>query len=341
MSNQSNNNGRAFEWIVQACLNLCLVGGANPTAITMADIMQEVLRINPKHQITLPNETCNNHCDSARKLAGFLVSIITSGSKVDRIEDYGDSRSASDLDPSDLGVVFSNKSVLGISCKANHRATSHDRVSANKNKETVVNWLDSCWLNTNKSTVESFWKNINSLFDEFEKNTGATCSIYWNKLDKSMKYQLYTDTAREVCSLLSIAIQDPRNTKKLLKRIFGSRSYFKVITDSNNKKVTIQPVLIDYPSVQNPIPLSSSKSRIALKGISLANLNATLSPKTALLGRNQFEQLVIVGTTNANCWEWRGRLHNAEKNYKRSLKFDFQIYPKDALEKNFGKPLII
>jgi len=342
VSSQSNDRGRTFERIVHGCLNLSLVDGIPPNNILNKAILDEALRLFPDFSRTKLDDVLEkNYCDSAKKLAGFLVAAIAGRNKVVKIEHYEDSRSASELDPSDLGLVFSNKSVLGISCKANHEASSHDRVSANQNSNTVVNWLDGSWVNANESAINDFKMNIEKLFRSFEKKAVVRPGGNWRDLDKETKYQLYTDIAREVCSFLRGALSDRRNSTKLLRRIFGSRPYFKVKTDPKKNKVTIQPVLINYRSAQNWIPLNPAACQIALRGVSIANMSAPLSPNTVKESKHKFERLVVSSSFSGHNWEWRGRLHNAKTEYERSLKFDFEICPDNVMEKIFGKSLIV
>lgn len=341
MSNRSNNNGRTFETIVHACLNLSLVGGTDPSDIGSRAIKKEAAKLDLKFaQGNVDEGVMDSYCESAKKLACFLSNAIVKGSKVVNIRKYEDARSAHMLDPSDLGVEFCNGSVLGISCKVDHTATSHDRVSANQSSSTVVNWLDSQWVNTNQSTVRDFGNSINVLFDTFEKKAGVTANATWRELNQEMKYKLYTSITREVSSFLKTATQDSRNTEKLLRRIFGSCPYLKV-EFSKGKKLIIQPILIDHPSAQKPIPLYTSARGISLKGVSLKQ-NTIISSlgTTDQLGKKLFEYLVIAGTTKKSpCWKWHGRLHNANTHYERSLKFDFRMFPENALASVFGEPL--
>lgn len=187
-------------------------------------------------------------------------------------------------------VLTSNNKELGISCKTNHDAFKHSRLS--QKNDFVKRWgLDP------SGCSDHYFDAIFPIFEELKqikKNSsgkalwsdleGVPERFYWPLLDA------FSDEINRISS--------PAMCENFIKYIVGSHDFYKVI--STNNKVLIQAFNINET-------LSTSKQPLPTEIDFIKNKNTTQYSKTISFNKG---------------WVFNFRIHNASSRVEASLKFD-------------------
>lgn len=273
-------NGKAFEWAVGLQI-------ANQTGF----ILQ-------KDQTAINNQTCYLSADITDKkrkhydlCAQQAIEHIV---KKENLLGNGSFRFLPDNqgkegDVRDVVIEFNGKT-MGLSCKTNHEAYKHSRLSK------TINFIEKWGLDPNGCSDEYF-QTITPIFETLEKikinNKGTALwrdlkdvpsNYYWPVLDAFHK-----EVAR---------VQSQRMCEAFLRYLIGNYDFYKIVATTKN--VTIQGFNLNGT-------LNVYKNLLPTKIDFIKNSNGSQYSKTIGFDKG---------------WVFNFRIHNASSRVEPSLKFD-------------------
>lgn len=193
---------------------------------------------------------------------------------------------------------------LGFSCKHNHTAVKHSRLS---------NVLDfgSTWFNVPCSST--YFNDINPIFerlDELKKRNKD-----WKDItDKDIS--IYRPLMIAFLNELQRLASEVRNEipSKLLNYLIGRHDFYKIITLEQRKTTQVQAFNVNG-TLNKRSQVDVSDTRIPLLRLPSKFLDITF--------KNGSNSTIIV--TCDNGWSLSFRIHNASTKVESSLKFDIQL----------------
>ena len=246
---------------------------------------------------------------SSENLYGFLrVMPDNAGTKGDvrdiNLEIYSE--------PESLDSITS----IGISCKNNHEAVKHPRITEDPDFAKV-------WTNGQFSCSNSFIKNINEIFKKIEKY--AKKYQRWADVEDKMDTIYYPIIKLFVEEIKRLGIADENSTleeqanakeftQAFFEYMFGIQDFYKIIKEDHSRSTKV------YPYNMHGLLMSSYngiKNTRAVQTITMPEeiVEVRIKPKSKTTIEIYFDQWII-----------SMRLHNADsKISKTSLKFDVQI----------------
>lgn len=202
-----------------------------------------------------------------------------------------DDSCARDGDVRDI-VLSLGKREVGISCKSNHRAFKHSRISP----ESA---FTRAWgLTSDTRSSASYRDDLRRLFDGVEKGGPES----WSDLEASRKLRFYDDCIRSFERELSRLFRTKNGPKvclAILRYFLGKYGYYKCVVSRSGSFVQA------YSFGRSPVPRISFPRRLI----------AVHFPP----GRYGVLHLYF-----DRGFSFSLRLHNASRRYERSLKFDIQ-----------------
>lgn len=202
-----------------------------------------------------------------------------------------DDSCARDGDVRDIVLSFGKREV-GISCKSNHRAFKHSRISP----ESAFTHAWGLASVTRSST--SYRDDLRRLFDGVEKAGPES----WSDLEPSLKQRFYDDCIRAFERELSRLFRTkdgPKVCLAILRYFLGKYGCYKCVVSRSGSFVQA------YSFGRSPVPRISFPRRLI----------AVHFPP----GRHGVLHLYF-----DRGFSFSLRLHNASRRYERSLKFDIQ-----------------
>ena len=246
---------------------------------------------------------------SSENLYGFLrVMPDNAGTKGDvrdiNLEIYSE--------PESLDSITS----IGISCKNNHEAVKHPRITEDPDFAKV-------WTNGQFSCSNSFIKNINEIFKKID--TYAKQCQRWADVEDKMDTIYYPIIKLFVEEIKRLGIADENSTleeqanakeftQAFFEYMFGIQDFYKIIKEDHSRSTKV------YPYNMHGLLMSSYngiKNTRAVQTITMPEeiVEVRIKPKSKTTIEIYFDQWII-----------SMRLHNADsKISKTSLKFDVQI----------------
>ena len=246
---------------------------------------------------------------SSENLYGFLrVMPDNAGTKGDvrdiNLEIYSE--------PESLDSITS----IGISCKNNHEAVKHPRITEDPDFAKV-------WTNGQFSCSNSFIKNINEIFQKID--TYAKQYQRWADVEDKMDTIYYPIIKLFVEEIKRLGIADENSTleeqanakeftQAFFEYMFGIQDFYKIIKEDHSRSTKV------YPYNMHGLLMSSYngiKNTRAVQTITMPEeiVEVRIKPKSKTTIEIYFDQWII-----------SMRLHNADsKISKTSLKFDVQI----------------
>ena len=302
MTQNSNNNGRAYEY---ACLN-CLYDA--------------IIKIRPAKILENSSYQASQNAWNNISEAEHVIYNISANSTIDTIFDLEPNIIEKTEDQLNLyiqddshgiegdvrDIIIERKEIvweIGLSIKHNHEAVKHCRLS---------NSIDfgKKWYGVNCS--EQYWKDVSPIFDflETERKKGTLFDELDGKEDR-----VYLPILSAFKNELSRAIQiDKTIPTKLVEYLLGKYDFYKIISIDSIKVTTIQPFNM-HGTLNKKSRVSEPQKRIPL---------ISIPQKLAYLDFKQDSKNTILMVFESG-WLFSFRIHNAEKRVIPSLKFDVQI----------------
>jgi len=302
MSNKSNNQGRAYEYIF---LN------------SLFEVISKIREVSiEKNSSFIASkqawETLSSQDKEIYKISALTgVSIILDLEPliIEKSNDILNLKIQSD-DEGKKGdvrdIVIMRGSIdweIGLSLKHNHFAVKHSRLS--KKLDFGKKWYDI-------PCSEEYWKKVKPIFDflEGEKEKKTLWKEIVNK-NEDVYFPLLEAFKTEILN------QNRKNIKLLenmLKYLLGKFDFYKVISIDNKKVTRVQSYNLYGTLNQDGV---HEKRKIEIPIIILPTRIVSLDFKP--------NSLTTLELYLNNGWQFTFRIHNAEKEVKPSLKFDIQI----------------
>ena len=302
MSNKSNNQGRAYEYIF-----------LNSLFEVISKIREVSIEKNSSFMASKQAwETLSSQDKEIYKISALTgVSIILDLEPliIEKSNDILNLKIQSD-DEGKKGdvrdIVIMRGSIdweIGLSLKHNHFAVKHNRLS--KKLDFGKKWYDI-------PCSEEYWKKVKPIFDflEGEKEKKTLWKEIVNK-NEDVYFPLLEAFKTEILD------QNRKNIKLLenmLKYLLGKFDFYKVISIDNKKVTRVQSYNLYGTLNQDGV---HEKRKIEIPIIILPTRIVSLDFKP--------NSLTTLELYLNNGWQFTFRIHNAEKEVKPSLKFDIQI----------------
>lgn len=302
MSNKSNNQGRAYEYIF-----------LNSLFEVISKIREVSIEKNSSFMASKQAwETLSSQDKEIYKISALTgVSIILDLEPliIEKSNDILNLKIQSD-DEGKKGdvrdIVIMRGSIdweIGLSLKHNHFAVKHSRLS--KKLDFGKKWYDI-------PCSEEYWKKVKPIFDflEGEKEKKTLWKEIVNK-NEDVYFPLLEAFKTEILD------QNRKNIKLLenmLKYLLGKFDFYKVISIDNKKVTRVQSYNLYGTLNQDGV---HEKRKIEIPIIILPTRIVSLDFKP--------NSLTTLELYLNNGWQFTFRIHNAEKEVKPSLKFDIQI----------------
>lgn len=316
MSSQNVVNGKAFEWTIARYFSIHLGGSGVIGADLIID--SDAARYAKECFDSLGNEDQDKWCRFAESATAHIVHRERHNSVIRHVSGISIASDSEGIggDVRDVIVHSSNAKSIGVSCKNNHDAFKHPRLSGTI--DFVKDWglsADGC--------SDDYWGKVRPIFDRL--------SALRQSSDKKMKFadvpNLRADVMEpaigafvdEVVSLANVSGEsETLLCSSLVQYVIGNHDFYKVIKDDSDNQVRVMGF----------------------------NFNGTLAgrrPKLpkSLIGINQQKSSVESGNSVTIFvqldlgYSFKMRLHTASSRVEASLKFDVQaigLPPKDVYQ---------
>lgn len=302
MSNRSNNQGRAFEYICLITLEReigkyrtakIVLNNSFDAALTAWNSIdksaQARLMISAESVIKTIFDLEPMIIEKEEDKLDLLIQPDTKG-------EIGDVRDI-------IAIRKSKKWEIGFSIKHNHFAVKHSRLA--KRLDFGERWY-------NKKCSQQYWNDVKPIFDYLSKEK-----------EKNTKWKDLPDKERDVyVPLLNAFVDEIKRTykeyselpQKMVEYLLGALDFYKIISIDNENLTQIQTF-----NMRGTLNQKSSKYEPKLK-IPLVNLPTRLVNIEIKPGSTNKVELYL-----DNGWQFSFRIHNASTIVEPSLKFDIQI----------------
>ena len=199
---------------------------------------------------------------------------------------------------------------IGVSCKHNHHAVKHSRLSA-----TIDFGLD--WLGIPCS--RQYFDSVTPIFNELKMiraiamEEGSDIPLWKNIPDKAEKYYFPVLTAF-IEEMKKLCEKDREVPGRLIMYMLGRYDFYKVMTDDKHRTTTVQAVNI-AGSLNRP-----ANGHMTLVDVPKVKLPKRIYHMGFVPGSNNTVEIVC-----DEGWTLNLRIHSAKKEVEPSLKFDVQL----------------
>ncbi|MCQ2145928.1 MAG: HaeIII family restriction endonuclease [Bacteroidales bacterium] len=302
MSNASNNQGRAYEFICLLSLNDAInqirkariifnssYEAAEYAWSTLSRNEQQLYALSARSTIETIFAMEPNIIEQSDDILNLFIQNDQHGEEAD-VRD----------------IIIERKDIrweIGLSIKHNHMAVKHSRIA--KTLDFGLKWYDVPCSST-------YWSDVKPIFDflETEKNRGT----YFRELP-SKEDQVYVPLlnafVKEVSTQVAKNHQVPR---RMVEYLLSKYDFYKVISIDSKRITTIQSFNM-YGTLNQP-----SRVQKPLIKVPVVNLPTTLLH----IGFKPGSKTTVVMCFD-NGWQFSFRIHNAKDVIEPSLKFDVQI----------------
>jgi len=302
MSDASNNNGRAFEYITLITLNTEISNVRSSQIIknssydasknawdSIGTVLQKCLTSSAKAAVKKIFEL-------EPRILEKDPDTVTLQIQKDEKGEEGDVR---DILISRSGIQWE----IGLSMKHNHFAVKHSRLSAKLD-------FGKSWYNVPCS--KTYWSEIEPIFNYCSKEKAK--GTEWKQLPDKQN-DVYAPLLNAFMKEVKLATSKDANVpKKMVEYLLGKYDFYKVVSVDASKLAQIMSFnlrgTLNQPSKtiksETIIPISALPESILFIGIDPKH------PNTVLLSMDKG-------------WSFSFRIHNASTKVEASLKFDIQI----------------
>ena len=302
MSEQSNNKGRAYEYV---CLTT-LHNEINRDRV--AEIVNNSAYVAAEHAWSLVGDEFQSILRESARAAVVTIfdmepMIKEQSSGVLKLKIQTD-KEGKEGDVRD--IVISRSDVeweIGLSIKHNHFAVKHSRLA--KSLDFGKKWFGV-------PCSQNYWNQIKPVFDYLSQQ--KTEGKKWSDLpakDTDVYVPLLQAFIEEILRSNVVDVDVPR---KMVEYLLGEFDFYKVISIDNRRLTQIQTYNL-HGTLNKP-----SKSKVAKLQVPLASLPTRIVSLDFKPNSTNTVELYMDGG-----WQFSFRIHNASTNVETSLKFDIQI----------------
>ena len=302
MSNQSNNQGRAYEYV---CINtLC----AEINKIRSAEIIK-----NSAYEAATRawNSTSDGFKYILQQSAVAAVStifdmepmLLETGSDLLTLKIQTDNEGKVG-DVRDIIIARSDiKWEIGLSIKHNHFAVKHSRLA--KTLDFGAKWFGI-------PCSKQYWNSIEPIFNYLSEQKAGNKN--WNELPTKDK-DVYVPLLKAfIAEVLRSNENDPAVPQKMVEYLLGEFDFYKIISIDSKRITRIQSYNL-HGQLNHSSKTIKPQIHIPIACLPTRIVNLEFKPNST----NTIELYMDGG------WQFSFRIHNASTKVETSLKFDIQI----------------
>ena len=302
MSVQSNNQGRAYEYICLLTLN------EEINKIRKSEIIENSAFIVAKNAwCSVDNNLQSILKESANAVVATIFDmepmiiedsedVLTLKIQTDNEGKEGDVRD----------ILISRSDVcweIGLSIKHNHFAVKHSRLGRNLD-------FGNKWFGIPCS--QTYWDSIKPIFDYLAEQVSQNKN--WNELENKSR-DVYVPLLNAFMNeVKNSTIQNPSVPQKMVEYLLGEFDFYKVISIDSKRLTRIQSYNL-HGSLNKSTKTISPKIKIPVVMLPTRIVSFDFKPNSS----NTVELYMDGG------WQFSFRIHNASTKVEQSLKFDIQI----------------
>ena len=302
MSKESNNQGRAYEYICLVTLEK-EIKRIRPAEIEINSSYQAALSAWEAFEEDLRATLIESAAAAVESIFELEPLIVEDGTDMLTLSIQTDSK-GEEGDVRDILIVRRNIHwEIGLSVKHNHFAVKHSRLA--KGLDFGKKWFGV-------KCSDEYWKAITPIFSYLEEEKAKHTK--WRELP-SKENDVYIPLLTAFMDELKRSYKKNSDIpKKLVEYLLGKFDFYKVI--SIDKKRTTQIQTFNLRGTLNKASASEQpKTLIPISNLPTRIVSLEMKPEST----NTVELYMDNG------WQFSFRIHNAETNVIPSLKFDIQI----------------
>ena len=302
MSDLSNNQGRAYEYICLTTLNSEINKNRKAEIIENSayNASQRAWNTIPTTLQILLQQSANAVVSTIFDMEPMIIEKSNDTLEL-KIQTDNEGKEGDVRD-----ILISRKNVqweIGLSLKHNHFAVKHSRLGKNLD-------FGKRWFNIACST--QYWNDIKPIFNYLEEQKKNNRN--WNQLEdkeNDIYIPLLNAFIKEVKQSTQ---QDSSVPKKMVEYLLGEFDFYKVISIDMKKITRIQSYNL-HGKLNQSTKTTSPKIKIPVVSLPTRIVSLEFKPESS----NTVELYMDGG------WQFNFRIHNASTKVEASLKFDIQI----------------
>lgn len=302
MSDASNNQGRAYEFICLISLNKA-INNIRPARVvynSSYEAAENAWKTLSRNEQQLYTMSAKSTIDT---IFAMEPNIIEKSDDTLNLFIQNDQH-GEDADVRDIIIERNDiRWEIGLSIKHNHMAVKHSRLA--KTLDFGLKWY-------NVACSKIYWDDVKPIFDflEREKNRGTYFRDLPSKEDQ-IYVPLLNAFVKEVSAQVRTNKQVPR---RMVEYLLSKYDFYKVISIDSKRITTIQSFNM-YGTLNLP-----SRTQVPSIKVPVVNLPTTLLH----IGFKPGSKTTVLMCFD-NGWQFSFRIHNAKDVIETSLKFDIQI----------------
>ena len=302
MSEQSNNQGRAYEYICLLTLN------EEINKIRKSEIVENSAFVAAQNAWNCVDHTFKSILNESAKAVVSTIfdmepMIIEECSDTLTLKIQTDNE-GKDGDVRD--ILISRSDVcweIGLSIKHNHFAVKHSRIGRNLD-------FGKKWFGVPCS--ENYWNNIKPVFDCLAEQIAQNKN--WNELT-TKNTDVYVPLLNAFMNEIKESTKEnPNVPQKMVEYLLGEFDFYKVISIDSKRITQIQSYNL-HGNLNKSTKTINPKIKIPIVMLPTRIVNFDFKPNSS----NTVELYMDGG------WQFNFRIHNASTKVEQSLKFDIQI----------------
>lgn len=302
MSNKSNNQGRAYEYITLHSLYNAIkaIRPAQITHNSSYDAAENAWE-------TIDNEKKELYALSAKSTIETIFALEPNIVEVNedilklyiQPDQQGQEADVRDIIIERSDIIWE----IGLSLKHNHMAVKHSRIA--KSLDFGERWYGV-------KCSKTYWEEIKPVFDFLEQE--KTKGTYFRDLE-SKEDDVYVPLLNAFIKEIESQVEmNPEIPRRLVEYLLSKYDFYKIISLDQQRLTTIQSFNM-YGTLNKP-------SRVAKPSATVATIKL---PENLLhIGFRPNNKTTVVMSMD-NGWQFSFRLHNAKDVVETSLKFDIQL----------------
>lgn len=203
-------------------------------------------------------------------------------------------------------IIIERKDIIweiGLSIKHNHMAVKHSRIA--KRLDFGLKWY-------NIPCSQTYWNEVKAIFDFLEHEKAK--KTYFRDL-KSKEDNIYIPLLNAFIKEITTQVQINRDIpRRMVEYLLSKYDFYKVISIDSKRITTIQSFNM-YGTLNLPSRISEPTIKVPIIKLPTTLLHIGLKPKSKTTAIMCFD----------NGWQFSFRIHNAKNIVETSLKFDIQI----------------
>lgn len=301
MSNKSNNQGRAYEYICLLILQE-VISETRPAKIVKNSSLIAAKNAWEKVAQELQENLKASANAAVRTLCTLELRMIEDGDDTLELLIQPDNR-GEDGDVRDILIIRRDiRWEIGLSLKHNHFAVKHSRLS--KDLDFGEKWFGI-------ECSQEYWRKVGPIFDYLDGEIAE--GTLWREIpnkEDSVYVPLLEAFMDEIKRSYS---SDQTMAKRLGEYLLGKYDFYKVISIDRKRETQVQPVNI-RGTLNKPTDVQKTVVSVPLTSLPERIIGIEMKPNSK----------TTIELYMDNGWQFSFRIHSAKEAVQHSLKFDVQ-----------------